>query len=204
MGRATMRTTLASILFTLIATPASADDTWTDFESRPRQAMDVAGPSNGSESRSGSGRGGGSSARFGIGAETTLSGLSFGSDNLSVGGGGLLLSYDARLWRVEGLFGMTSLGELIAVRGGGRLLFAVHDTERSDFSVGAGGYVIHASSNNDVTLGEIDLMAQLRAFLVENVALMASVGMSIVVGQGDPLITVGGQVSGSLGIVYYF
>ena len=140
--------------------------------------------------------------QFGVGVETSLLNISLGNNAVFNPGGAVLLSYDARAWRIEGLFGVLSFNDNTVVRGGGRVLFAVHQTSRSDFSLGLGGYVLHAGEN--FTLGEVDALAQLRAFIVENVALTGSLGVAIAFGEGDPLVNVGGNLLGSLGMAYYF
>ena len=85
--------------------------------------------------------------QFGVGVETSLLNISLGNNAVFNPGGAVLLSYDARAWRIEGLFGVLSFNDNTVVRGGGRVLFAVHQTSRSDFSLGLGGYVLHAGEN---------------------------------------------------------
>jgi len=98
---------------------------------------------------------------------------------------------------------------------GGRFWYAVSQTARSDFSVGGGlAFLVDGDGGgmgDDELDIELDIGAQLRAFVVPNVAISATLGFAIVILDGDDFI---GLVSsrrqgfadllGGLGITYFF
>jgi len=137
----------------------------------------------------------------GVGAEQFITGLS-----------GAAVIYDAAAWRIDGILGFHDNGEQ-HIELGGRFLWVVHEGVGADFALG-GGFGIHnydqGGMNNDGTDIHIEALAQLRAFIVPNVALSAAVGLGIITGDGDG-VEVSGQLLGSnslligsVGIAYFF
>jgi hypothetical protein len=91
---------------------------------------------------------------------------------------------------------------------GGRFWYALSQTDRSDFSIG-GGLALLLDGNadgmgDDETDVEIDLGAQLRAFIVPNVAVSATLGFGIVIVDGDDFVGLVGDLVGDMGISYFF
>jgi hypothetical protein len=103
-------------------------------------------------------------------------------------------------------------------------LFGLRHTSATDFDLGVRGwYHIHAASSADFSLGlglgmvrrggaagaqwdfEMEIGAQIRAFIVSNVALLGSVGMALYVPDtGDTVIQFSGNLVGTLGAAYFF
>jgi len=113
-------------------------------------------------------------------------------------------------WRgrfhVDGLFGLASAANTsfdVGVRG----WYHVHAASAADFSLGAGFALVSsrtapADRQYDI---ELELGAQVRAFIVSNVALLGSVGMGIYLpDSGSSGVSLGGNLIGSLGLAYYF
>ncbi len=150
---------------------------------------------------------GGSPGSIGVGVEYTL-----------LGAGGPSVNYDGGDWHAGGFFGYRD-GDLDFLfdndsqfQIGGRFYYHVHSTAMSDFSVGGGIGLIHTSHPepvDDETDFTIDLGAQIRAFIVANVALSAGLGIGLFADDEDNdgfAITgqaVGG-IFGEVGIHYYF
>jgi hypothetical protein len=152
---------------------------------------------------------------IGVGVAQTLAGIS-----------GATFVYDASAFHIVGLLGFQSVdrdpaADSSAFALGGEFLFHVSTTAQSDFSLGGGITIVEV--NNAPGLGDetnIDLegLAQIRAFIVPNVALSASLGLliatandvtilgngAIVDGGGKNSIGLGGQVVGNLGVTYFF
>jgi hypothetical protein len=123
------------------------------------------------------------------------------------------------------------LANILATWGdsGGRFhvdgLFGFSHRDTSNFDLGVRGwYHIHAASSADFSLGggfgliswkpspgsrqtdfEMQIGAQVRAFIVSNVGLLASLGMAFYFpDSGSSTFAIGGDVTASLGIAYYF
>lgn len=155
-------------------------------------------PSAGSSSSSSRSSGGKAQGLF-VGAESLLLGSAPGG--VDAPGGAITVGWDASQWRVEGLIGLlfrdgagTSFGF------GARGFYVVHKTKFADF--GVGGLLGLVVGGGAVFL--IEPSAQIRAFIVENVALTATLGMGIAVGDVRATIALLGQVTGGLGITYTF
>ncbi len=156
---------------------------------------------------------GGSEGTFGVGAEYQLSGI-----------GGASLDYDGGKFHVGGFFGYDDPrgGNNSSVEVGAHLFGHVHSTQMSDFGLGA-SIGIQNVGNGPGTNGRssfvfIEPSFQIRLFIVANVALSFTGGISLgvvdaneiaVTGQGfgggfhfDPLNNVG--VLGGVGVHYYF
>jgi len=104
-------------------------------------------------------------------------------------------------------------------------LFGLYHERNTNFDFGARGwYHIHAASSADFSVGGglmifrrrigppsvqwdflLEMGAQIRVFVVSNVALLGSAGMGIYIpDSGDTAINFGGRLVGSLGLAYYF
>ena len=147
----------------------------------------------------GTGAPGHSSGALGVGAETTLSGLS-----------GMSLSYDGGPWHAGGFLSFEDApGDNNTDIGlGGRFFWHLHSTSRSDFSIGGNlGVLIDneddGADGTSSTLMFLEPAVQIRAFIVDNVALSATAGISIGLADADGVI-LDGQLTGSAGIHYYF
>lgn len=167
-----------------------------------------------SPATSGHGRG------VGLGAMTMLNGAS-----------GALFTWGSRggSFHIDGFFGLhhynagsntTSFGV------GGRFWYHVHAASFADFSLGGGLGFTHWTSNPGAANedGHLDLSlevgAQIRAFIVPNVALIGDLGLGATFGDNDNIL-IGGQsfggagepegagagtefLLGTLGIAYFF
>jgi len=149
-------------------------------------------------------RGGTQATGFGIGAETML------PDTYGIGGlGGLTVVYDAGLFHVEGILGFVDYpdnadGTDLDV--GGRFLYHIHEAASADFSIGGGVGMHHVfldNNRNDVNDFILEGLIQMRAFIVPNVALSGSAGVTATAGDDD-LFAVTSQLLGAVGITYYF
>jgi hypothetical protein len=89
---------------------------------------------------------------------------------------------------------------------GGRFWYALSQTSRSDFSIGGGLALLidDTPGGDDETDIEINVGAQIRAFIVSNVALSATLGFGVVVTDGDDFVGLIGDITGAAGIVYFF
>jgi hypothetical protein len=154
---------------------------------------------------------GGQAGSLGVGAEAQLNGI-----------GGASLNYDAGDFHVGGFIGFHDPGgrDDDSFLLGGRFYYHVHQTTSSDFSVG--GAVGFVSDNNPAPVDResqlyIEPAVQIRVFIVQNVALSFSTGITIGVldadnvdlgGQlvGGTLNVAGANVSfgGGAGVHYYF
>ena len=125
-------------------------------------------------------------------------------------------------WRgrfhVDGLFGLSSTGGRAGPGNTGNTAFDlgvrgwyhVHAASAADFSVGAGFALVSwkntpsppATRQYDF---EVELGAQMRVFVVPNVALLGSLGMGIYLpDSGSSTVDFSGSVVGSVGVAYYF
>jgi hypothetical protein len=160
---------------------------------------------------------GGKEGTFGVGAEYMLNGLS----------GGASVNYDLGNMHVGGFLGFFDNGgdmgnDTTDYTLGGRFYYHLHSAEAADFGIGAalGFYsdqTRNAAGNTDrKTYLYLEPGVQIRAFITPNVALSFGVGIVIatqdddgisigggVVGRGNQQ-GVGGSVTGSAGIHYYF
>jgi hypothetical protein len=113
-------------------------------------------------------------------------------------------------FHVEGLFGLYHNAGTdfdLAARG----WYHLHATSSADFSVGAGlGFT---RRRNNLPAGEtsaqwdfeMEIGAEIRAFIVSNVALLGSLGMGIYVPDtGNTVLNISGNLTGTIGVAYYF
>jgi hypothetical protein len=91
---------------------------------------------------------------------------------------------------------------------GGRLLWVMHQSSSADFSLGGGLGVLHIDVDGDddsVTDFHLEAVAQLRAFIVENVALSTSFGFGVnLQDRRDDSFGFGGLLLGNAGLIYFF
>ncbi len=139
---------------------------------------------------------------IGVGAEATLTGI--------VGG---TFVYDAEAFHVDALLGGSFAPNDSTLAVAGRLFFPVHRSQSADFSLGPGIGLQHVSHDPDgdgpqgrQSSNPIHLegAAQIRAFIVPNIALSASAGLGIVLTKDNNSATIGGQLGGSFGVTYFF
>jgi hypothetical protein len=150
---------------------------------------------------SGNGRG------FGIGAVSFFQPFAGAPSNMTPN---LLLTWGESRFHIDGLFGFyhdTGTDFDFGARG----WYHLHAASSADFSVG-GGLVITRRRNDlpDPQRGTqwdflLDLGAQMRVFIVPNVALLGSAGLGIYIPDtGNTKVTISGTLVGSVGVAYYF
>ena len=123
-----------------------------------------------------------------------------------LGGGpiGAAVTYDAAIWRAEGILEAGDAGRSFFGIGG-RFWYVLHSRTNADFSIGGGLGMRHdgrVNANNNDTI-HLEMGAQARVFLVENVSINGSVGLGLITGEGDGYLF-GGNMVGSLGFTYFF
>ena len=124
------------------------------------------------------------------------------------GGGpfGPAIVYDTGIFHIEGLVGFADTDGATEFDVGGRFWYHINSSQSADFSLGGGLGVTsidpegEAEGTTDI---EIDVGAQLRAFIVPNVALSASLGLAIITGDND-VISLTGDLTGAAGVTYFF
>ena len=149
----------------------------------------------------------------GVGVEQTLGGLT-----------GATFSWDASAFHIDIVAGLAHFSDDGTAADGtrlgiaGRFFFTLHDMGAADFSLGGGlGIVNRDFGDNSDTEIQVEGAAQIRVFLVPNVALLASLGLVILtaddgVGSGsiaggggsDTIFALGGQLNAAFGLIYYF
>lgn len=139
---------------------------------------------------------------IGVGAEATLTGI--------VGG---TFVYDAEAFHIDALLGASFQHNDSSLAVAGRFFFPVHRSQSADFSLGPGIGLVHVTHDPDgdgpqgrVSTNPVHLegAAQIRAFVVPNVALSATAGLGVVLTKNDNSATIGGQLGGSFGVTYFF
>jgi hypothetical protein len=140
---------------------------------------------------------GGQAGSIGVGAEIQLSNAS-----------GISVNYDAGKFHAGGFFGLDDPAgpSNDTVNIGGRFFYHIATTGSSDFSVGGGigiQSVNHPAPDNRDTLLFLEPGFQIRAFIVPNVALSFTGGISI--GTLDASgVKIAGDFTGTAGVHYYF
>ena len=139
---------------------------------------------------------------IGVGAEATMTGLV-----------GATFVYDAEAFHVDALLGGDFRRNDSEVRVAGRLFFPVHRMQAADFSVGPGLGLQHITNDpdgdgpqgrNSTNPVHVEGAAQIRAFLVPNVAISASAGIGAVIRKDNNSALINGQLGGQFGITYFF
>lgn len=131
--------------------------------------------------------------------------LGVGASAMLTGPLGPSVVYDAGLFHIEGIFGFASNGSTDFALGG-RFWYHLSTAPSADFSLGGGLGVTSTDPDGPpegTTDVHIDVGAQIRVFLVPNVALSAAAGLAIISGDAD-LVGIFGDLVGDAGITYYF
>lgn len=134
--------------------------------------------------------------------------LGLGAEAMLTGPGGAALVYDMGQLRIDGILSFVSAnGTNIGL--GGRALWVVHKGANSDFSLGGGLGFINSDPDgpaDSTTDLHVDAIAQVRAFLTDNVAVSTSFGFGVAFNDGeeDNRFGFGAQFVSSAGLVYYF
>ncbi|HEY0469500.1 MAG TPA: hypothetical protein VGC79_35165 [Polyangiaceae bacterium] len=140
---------------------------------------------------------------IGVGAEATLTGIV-----------GATFVYDAAAWHLDALLGGNFQHNSSTVAVAGRFFFPLHRSQSADFSLGPGIGFQHVTNDpdgdgpqgrNSSNPIHLEGAAQIRAFVVPNVALSATAGLGIVLNNdNNDSATFGGQLGGSFGVTYFF
>jgi hypothetical protein len=140
---------------------------------------------------------------IGFGAEVTLTEIA-----------GATFVYDAQAFHVDALLGASFQHFDSSFAVAGRLFFPVHRSQSADFSLGPGIGLVHTTNDPDgdgpqgrtsKTPIHLEGAAQIRAFVVPNIALNATAGLGVVMNnKGDNGVTFGGQLGASFGVTYFF
>jgi hypothetical protein len=148
---------------------------------------------------------------LGIGAQAFLTSPGF-LDYFTSGVSGAALTYDAGMFHIDGIFGLSSFGETgfgLGVQG----WYTIHGGGIADLSVGGGlGFADDRDFVNDDGLDvHLEAGLKIRLFLVSNVALSAIVGLGFIfeddddeIDDDEDLLVITGQNLGSMGITYFF
>jgi hypothetical protein len=197
--RAMRRLATVSLLALLMWAPAAA-----------RAQDPLAVPGEDDEDEAGGAVAGGASAGvageargLGLGASSMLGLLA--ANNASIGVFGPAVYYDAGRYHLEGMLGFASAESFTDVALGARFWYHMHQSPSADFSLGGGlGFIsLDFDGGGDATVIDLEGGAQVRFFLVDNVALSASLGLALLTSDLDAVL-VTGNLFGSTGIAYYF
>lgn len=136
----------------------------------------------------------------GVGAEITNTGLTGGT-----------FVYDAGQFHIDALLALRNVEDQgTAIGVGGRFFFVLHRGQSADFSIGGGLGFVHENPEAGDSTTDIHLegAAQIRAFLAPSVAFSTSLGLGIVLADGEDggrdIITLGGHTIVNAGITYFF
>lgn len=149
----------------------------------------------------------------GVGIEQNLGGMT-----------GAAFSYDAARFHIDALLGYGHYNEagdndLSLFDVAGRFFFEVHEMPGADFSIGGGlGIVMTEVGDVSDTAIVLEGAAQIRVWIVPNVAFSGSLGFAFLtaddgqivggavggVRAADSIYGIGGQLTGALGLFYYF
>ena len=120
---------------------------------------------------------------------------------------GPMVVYDAGLFHLEGIFGFEDVeNDHTEFDLAGRFWYHIHSVGSADFSLGGGLGLVNfdPDAGDGTTDFEIDAGGQIRAFIVPNVAVSASLGLAILTGDSPTAISISGNFVGNAGIAYYF
>lgn len=109
-------------------------------------------------------------------------------------------------FHLDGLFGLYHEGAT-NLDFGANGWYHIHAASAADFSVGAGLMLIRRRIGERSAQWDflLNMGAQIRTFIVPNVALLGSAGIGIYIPDtGDVAINVSGTLVGSVGLAYYF
>ena len=141
---------------------------------------------------------------------TLGSAIGVGVHAMLAGPVGPAIVYNGGRFHIEGILAFSDVENANSMALAGRGWFHVHESPSASLSIGGGvGFANSEVSDPafpgmtaDASLLIIEGGAQVRFFATRNVALSASLGLSIIGGDGDA-ITIGGQLTGSLGVTYF-
>jgi len=158
---------------------------------------------------------GGSGGGGGGGGGSELSGIGVGISAMLAGPAGPAFVYQASSFHIAAIFSFDTGIEdnnafnIDEVSVGGRFFYELHSGELSDFSIGGGFGISEDNGGGD----DIDIYfegaAEIRAFIVPNVALNASLGLAFEIDGDDgndddvEIAFTGGPV-GLIGLTYFF
>lgn len=146
----------------------------------------------------------------GVGVHAMLGNLSLGTGGSIAGPVGPSFVYNGGRFHLEAILAYEDVdggGNTLALAGRG--WFHVHESPGATLSIGGGLGVVNSEVNTgvgttDFSLTVIEAGAQIRFFVTRNVALAASLGLSILSGDNDAdAFMVSGQLTGGLGITYF-
>jgi hypothetical protein len=158
------------------------------------------------------GSGGGSAGGGGAGGGT---GFGLGVQAMLAGPNGPTFVYQAQSFHIAAIFAFDTGVEdnfnfsFDEVNVGGRFFYEVHSGELSDFSLGGGFGISDDGGGND----DIDIYfegaAQIRAFIVPNVAVNTSLGIVVEIdgddnNDDDLELAFTGQIQAFFGLTYFF
>lgn len=212
---------LVSVLVTASATTSLAQDTG-DPLNVPGEGTDdsAAGGEATAEGEASAGGEVSAGGELSAGGEVAATGTAGGEEGGAGGGFGVgivamltgpfgaAVVYDPGRFHIEGILGFRSLEDNqtdIAV--GGRFWWHLHTSTAADFSLGGGvGFVLvdQEATDEDQTNIHLEGGAQVRTFVVPNVALAASLGLAIVSSDEADFVGITGQLVGSIGASYFF
>lgn len=176
-------------LLTLAPTVAFAEDLDNSWETTTSSSGDSGGNS-GTAVSAGDGHG------IGVGVAAMITGPQ-----------GIQIVYDKSAFHIEGILAFADAGTS-DLDIGGRFWYHIHSGHRSNFSIGGGLGLARSSMDVlgmsvDTTTIHIDLGAEIRAFVTDNVALSADLGLSVLADDGDGFL-LGGSLIGAGSITYFF
>lgn len=155
--------------------------------------------SAGGEVSAGAAEEGGSGGGFGVGVVAMIT---------PGGPTGAEVVYDPGRFHVEGILGFASVeGGETDIALGGRFWWHLATSTAADFSLGGGvGFVLVDQPDpfEDQTNIHLEGGAQIRTFVVPNVALAGSLGLAIVSGDEADFVGITGQLFGAIGVSYFF
>lgn len=143
-------------------------------------------------------------------------GIGVGASAFLSGTAAVQVDYDAAAWDIEGMFSFADRdtgangASRTYLQAGARGWFHLHHGASSDFSVGGGVGILHASdAGPSITTTLIEPGVRARVFVTPNVAVHAVLGLSIVVGDnpgggGATGIALAPQPLFGLGFTYFF
>jgi|GEM_PF-801200 len=203
------RSIVSASLFLCVAFLGVTSTEAQTYQPQPYQQAVQGSPAPTYASSLGHGRG------VGLGAVTMLNGTSGALFTWGSAGG---------VFHVDGLFGLRYWRDgdyTTELAFAGRFWYHLHAASFADFSVGGGLGLVSWTANpgTDNSDAKLDVVlqagAQIRAFIVPNVALIADLGLGLYFGDSNNILF-GGQgtgggagrardfLSGSLGIAYFF
>jgi hypothetical protein len=148
---------------------------------------------------------------FGVGVHAMLGNLSLGTSGSIAGPVGPAFVYNGGRFHIEAILAYQDVdGGANTLALAGRGWYHVHESPGATLSVGGGLGLVNTSidtglgTTNDFSLTVIEAGAQIRFFATRNVALSASLGLSILSGDNDAdAFMISGQLTGGLGITYF-